>query len=153
MHNFNVKYECHDARDDFHQQKLAKEKNAQIPSWCDDTTVDHIDHEIFNQTILDNLDTNVDFDEIPEEYKIVSKGTTKRNEKMQEMTSVLVDSGWLSACIDEIQFDKSNFTNIEATQLNTGQNYLATRKNIYYLQEKITFQTDWRQSTNTPITL
>ncbi len=80
MQYFNVKYECHDARDDFNQQRKSKEKGASLPSWYNDETVEHYDQEDYVETVLNQMDSQDDSDEIPEEYKFVSAQTAKKRQ-------------------------------------------------------------------------
>ncbi len=107
MQYFNVKYECHDARDDFHQQRKSKEKGASLPSWYNDETVEHYDQEDYVETVLNQMDSQDDSDEIPEEYKLVSAQTAKKDRQVKEMSNILENSGWLDHSLDGTQFDPS----------------------------------------------
>ena len=95
MNNFNIKYECHDARDDFRLQRMAKEKNVSLPSWCNEQTVEHYDQEDYMEFVLSHLETDTQSDEIPDEYKLVSKQSIRKDREMSEMKSILENSGWL----------------------------------------------------------
>jgi len=108
MSYFNVKYECHDARHDFHQQRLAKEKDGSLPTWCENDTVEHYDQEEHTERIIQQLDGDTDGNDIPDEYQIVSKQTIAKNNQMKDMYTILQNSGWSDPSIDGVPYKKND---------------------------------------------
>jgi hypothetical protein len=136
MSFFNIKYECHDARDDFRLQRLAMEKGASLPSWCNQETIEHFDTEDHMESILKHIDDGDGLDEVPEEYQIISKQTANKNRELAEMTDILKNSGWLDASVDGTSYEPPEKYKLP---LNTIKHWsdLLTNKKKEMLAEKM----------------
>src|ERR1700690_1057949 len=95
MANLNIKYECLDARDDFHAQ--FRQKSAVLPSW--------IDGDQLQQWTKDADDDDCG---VPSQYEdnfdpelgIVGKKENKRRQDMSVMRGIMTETGWTEADLD-----------------------------------------------------
>jgi len=99
MENFNIKYECLDAQDDFHAQ--LRKGSVILPSWGDKY------NPIMDHTDLDQLDVDyqgaaincsVEFDA---DFKEIGKREKKRQLDMTTMQTVVVQTGWTEVVMAE----------------------------------------------------
>ena len=99
LKNFNIRYECHDAKDDFRLQrkKKADEENDDVLGMSRQFT-SHM-----NDNDFDPLDDYVVANEDYDEDKILErqgKLTIKRNKEMSEMLDILRNSGLMNESSD-----------------------------------------------------
>jgi hypothetical protein len=91
MANMNIRYECLDARDDFHAQM--KKGEILMPSWMED------DNTLWNdleQTIADDCLDTADTEIIPDIHisTVIGKGQLRMQAMMVSMRRTLTDAGW-----------------------------------------------------------
>ena len=93
MKNFNIQYECLDARDDFRAQLKNGIEKSLIGSWevFDDENVHET--ESFQRT----TENEVIFDDIPVDPKAHGKHFLLRLKNMDIMKMILTDNGWINA--------------------------------------------------------
>ena len=93
MKNFNIQYECLDARDDFRAQLKNGIEKSLIGSWevFDDENVHET--ESFQRT----TENEVIFDNIPVDPKAHGKHFLLRLKNMDIMKMILTDNGWINA--------------------------------------------------------
>ena len=81
MDNFNIRYECHDAKDDFRLQRNKKSLAKNIPPWMSDKFVKESDEDGEIQQELNNYITypdDHDFNNDIDELVITDKNTLCR---------------------------------------------------------------------------
>ena len=108
MNNFNLKYECNDARDDFSAQAKKKSEEINIPGlWVINDNADNNDNEVFydeEDILTENLDNNnneIDsFLDIYPDTDFYSKEAD-----MKHMENIIRNAGWLNAQNDGASAD------------------------------------------------
>jgi hypothetical protein len=100
MNNFNLRYECNDARDDY-TAKLKKEEDEGtfFPSWASSDVLKDLDHNTFTEY---DDDSPID---IATEESAYLEPSSKHLDKLQEMSrmeNVVQNAGWLDACPQNI---------------------------------------------------
>jgi hypothetical protein len=95
MKNMNIRYECLDARDDFHAQM--KKGFTSMPSWAEPATeiFDDLDQMVINDAI--NVPTTQDELTIS---PIMGKSERSRTELMTDVRRMLVSLGWTNRNAD-----------------------------------------------------
>jgi hypothetical protein len=94
MRNFNIKYECYDARDDFHaQMKAGATHNDFLVNCFDDGDGDEIEHDPYDES--KNEDLLQDFD-----IQKVCKAEMNRLKDAREIKDVLQRTGWLNEAFE-----------------------------------------------------
>jgi len=100
MKNFNLRYECIDARDDYSAKLKDKETVSGIfPSWASSEVLKDLDHNIFLEYDDDNP-----IEDFTEESAYLEP-TAKHLRKLEEMNhieNVVQNAGWLDKCPQEI---------------------------------------------------
>jgi hypothetical protein len=101
MKNFNLRYECLDARDDYSAKLKDKKLESGIfPSWASSEVLKDLDHNTF-------LEYNDDgpIDEFTEEstYLEPTVRHLKKLEEMNHIENVIQNAGWLNKCPQEIE--------------------------------------------------
>jgi hypothetical protein len=87
INNFNIRYECLDARDDYRAQM--KRGGEVYPQWDED-----VEHNLVeDENCWNQEDTNLE-DDIPVEVLKHGKGELKRQREMATMGSVMKNAGW-----------------------------------------------------------
>lgn len=86
MLNFNLRYECLDARDDFHAQLKKRTRAAKIGKGFSGEITDSEDE-----------DSNDDYVKVADEDDVPSKAALRRANEMAEMSELLSESGVLHA--------------------------------------------------------
>ena len=113
MENFNVRYECHDAKDDFYANNISK--SHVLPNWITNDSLEEI--EDLNK--LSDIAINADGDEVYGFYdnndSIKGKITKLRESEMTEMQQILEDSGWLDEMISNPDQLSTNVPEIIST--------------------------------------
>ncbi|KAF8877029.1 hypothetical protein BD779DRAFT_1448893, partial [Infundibulicybe gibba] len=95
MVNFNLRYECLDARDDFQAQLRAGASN--VPNWMDGRG-DVIENEgPENENDIEGNSEGVQLTEFDHDVSPVGKRHTKRERDMLAMRSVMTLSGWVDS--------------------------------------------------------
>jgi hypothetical protein len=100
MKNFNLRYECNDARDDYStKQQNDKDKSGFFPSWASSDVLKDLD----NNSVLDyeNDDPN-DVDSEENTYTDPSTNHLKKLEEMSQMENIVQNAGWLDKCPQKI---------------------------------------------------
>ena len=109
MENFNLRYECNDARDDY-SAKLKKDEENEgfFPSWASAEVLKKLEDEnIFEY--MDDKDTDVEFEE--NHYLEPTSAYIRRLEEMNNIENVVQNAGWLDKCPDNIEsIDPCGFT-------------------------------------------
>jgi hypothetical protein len=101
MKNFNLRYECNDARDDYSAKLKSKEdKDGFFPSWATNNVLKDLD-----QNILDYDDNNNDkLDEMEENiYLEPTFAHIRKLEEMNTIENIVQNAGWLDKCPDAIE--------------------------------------------------
>ncbi|KDR65593.1 hypothetical protein GALMADRAFT_41664, partial [Galerina marginata CBS 339.88] len=89
MDNFNLRYECNDARDDY-SAKLDKNPNKIFASWATDN-----DHSTF-----DNIDKNIETEEDENDtYHLLND--MEKSQEMDRIENVVKAAGWLNNSTDD----------------------------------------------------
>jgi hypothetical protein len=100
MSNFNLRYECNDARDDYTAKlKKREDKGTFFPSWASSDILKDLDHNTFAEYDDDSL---ID---IATEESTYLEPSSKHLDKLQEMSNienVVQNAGWLDACPQDI---------------------------------------------------
>ena len=97
MRNFNIKYECYDARDDFHAQMKAGAAHNELPmSSFDDADADAEELNIEYETYIESKNED-DFD-----IEKLSKAEMNRLKDAKEIKDVLQRTGWLDEAFESI---------------------------------------------------
>jgi hypothetical protein len=93
MKNFNIRYECLDARDDYRAQLKNGIDKSLIGSW--DDFKDEDGHEM--ETFYKNTRDDIIYDDIPVDPKMHGKNFLLRVKNMNMMKMILTDNGWINA--------------------------------------------------------
>ncbi|KAF8713523.1 hypothetical protein AX14_012976 [Amanita brunnescens Koide BX004] len=99
IRNFNIKYECLDARDDFQAQMKAGSAANELPLNCMDDA-DDIDYTVPDNDPYVNLSAG-EFPDEPDTQK-VSKSELKHQKEASEIRDVLRRTGWMEEQCNEI---------------------------------------------------
>jgi hypothetical protein len=95
MNNFNLRYECLDARDDFHAQ--LKKGNVEIPGYSgyyggeDDTISKHFSADLEETALEGVMMTEIDID-----ISTTGKRELRRRQESATMHNVMLNTGWLT---------------------------------------------------------
>jgi hypothetical protein len=92
MKNFNVRYECYDARDEYSAQEVAKFSGA--PSWMTNEVLENIEHTNYMADIAQSVSVDEDIS------STIGKRTLARQAEMSVMNTILQQCGWLDSPID-----------------------------------------------------
>jgi Helitron helicase-like domain at N-terminus/PIF1-like helicase len=92
MGNFNLRYECLDARDDF----TAKKKDFPLPWALDRDGV----HELESDNIIDETQEEQSDAILQDSFPVLGKATRARSENMLQCEQIAETSGWLDKSID-----------------------------------------------------
>ncbi|KAF8886172.1 hypothetical protein BD779DRAFT_1441926, partial [Infundibulicybe gibba] len=95
MVNFNLRYECLDARDDFQAQLRAGAVNA--PNWIDGRDDVFANEGPENENNIEGNSEGVQLTEFDHDVGQVGKRQSKRQRDMLAMRSVMTLSGWVDA--------------------------------------------------------
>ncbi|KAF7977176.1 hypothetical protein HWV62_4617 [Athelia sp. TMB] len=99
LKNFNVKYECLDARDDFHAQRKAMENGMPRGAWFTE-----FPRERDDEIVGDNYMPEADLKDFIDKFgKSTAKGEMHRlslAKNMAEIKRILLTSGWLDSCLE-----------------------------------------------------
>ncbi|KAF8870505.1 hypothetical protein BD779DRAFT_1429840, partial [Infundibulicybe gibba] len=93
MANFNLRYECLDAKDDFHAQMRASALN--VPNWIDGKDNNISNEGVGDGDIPEGTDGCVQLTEFDHDLSEVGSRHTKRQNAMLAMRSVMTLSGWV----------------------------------------------------------
>lgn len=99
MKFFNVKYECLDARDDFHARRKAMEAGMPQGAWYTEFPRDD-DGDVVEDNQMPDADLNDFIDKFQDR---TSKGEIHRlkiNRTLEDVKRILLTSGWLDTCPD-----------------------------------------------------
>lgn len=130
--NFNIRYECHDAKDDYRLQREKKQKASSIPEWMSDEHINYSNDESHIQAQLEDYvfcpDMLIGEDD---ELNRVGRSTIARDLQMKEMERILRAAGWMEPSQDgyvNIEFDESDDSNLPQRSTNAWQKLLNSRK-------------------------
>jgi hypothetical protein len=100
MKNFNLRYECNDARDDYtSKQQKDKDESGFFPSWASPGVLKDLD----NNSFLDYEDDDPnDVDSEENTYTDPSTNHLKKLEEMSQMENIIQNAGWLDECPQKI---------------------------------------------------
>ena len=93
MKNFNIRYECLDARDDYRAQLKNGIDKSLMGSWEVFQDDDGCEIESFQRTIQNDIM----YDDIPVDPKAHGKNFLLRLKNMEMMKMILTDNGWINA--------------------------------------------------------
>ncbi|KIM34719.1 hypothetical protein M413DRAFT_34847, partial [Hebeloma cylindrosporum] len=88
MNQFNIRYECHDARDDYRAQLKKGTASYFTSSWDDP------ENSTDSQDFIDNNPKNDDLDDIPLNFLNIGKSQYNRLKEMEMMNNILRNVGW-----------------------------------------------------------
>ena len=92
MENFNLRYECLDARDDFHALMKAQEKKLDMEYSADEW----VDLEDNYQNNIDSNEYGMDFNPTEEDYSQLGPLALRRKKNEREIDNILKSSGWMN---------------------------------------------------------
>jgi hypothetical protein len=104
MRNFNVRYECLDARDDYRAQMM-KDANPIAGSWFKDSDV-KIEDELH---CTGPEDHDIQFDDLPSDALALGPNQKKRAKEMDAVGRMMTDLGWTEP-LHHIQESPVSFT-------------------------------------------
>ena len=87
MHNFNVRYECLDARDDYRAQMM-KDANSIVGSWVKENDIE-IDDELHGMGLEE-----IQLDDLPSDPLGLGPNQKKRAKEMDAVGRMMSDLGW-----------------------------------------------------------
>ena len=87
MQNFNIRYECLDARDDYRAQMKKGIDPLFVGNWEDST--DDIEN-----TNNSSLDANIEFDDVPQDLQNIGNAQISRMKNVAQMNQILNETGW-----------------------------------------------------------
>ena len=87
MQNFNIRYECLDARDDYRAQMKKGVDPLFVGSWED--TIDDVEN-----TNYSSLNTNIEFDDDPQNLQKIGNAQASRIKNVAQINQVLNETGW-----------------------------------------------------------
>ena len=134
MNNFNIRYECHDAKDDFRLQRNKKSLAKDIPPWMSDKFVKESDEDGEIQQELNDYMTYPDdhgLNNDADELAVTGKDTLCRQMQMTQMQRILRSAGWMENSIDgyeNISFDNNIEHKISYKTSNAWQTLLANKR-------------------------
>ncbi len=107
MKNFNLRYECADARDDYSaKQNKNKETEGLFPSWSTTNILKDLDENIFDY----NDDEPVDIEMEDSIYLEPTSTHIKKLKEMDAIEKIVRNAGWLDKCADAVeQIDPKGF--------------------------------------------
>lgn len=102
MRNFNLRYECADARDDYSAKlKRNKETEGLFPSWAATNILKDLDEN----TIFDyNDDESIDIEIDDSIYMEPSSTHIKRLNEMNTIENIVRNAGWLDKCTGTVKY-------------------------------------------------
>ncbi|KAF8874338.1 hypothetical protein BD779DRAFT_1392904, partial [Infundibulicybe gibba] len=101
MQNFNLRYECLDARDDFHAQLRAGALN--VPAWVDGDN-GYVQDEDVGDIGAEDGDGSLPIPEIQiNDIWEIGRRQNKRQSDMNTMNSVMVQSGWTEPVLNTVE--------------------------------------------------
>ena len=126
MKNFNVRYECNDARDDYSAQKNKEDNNEPQSYWENHTEMDHLN--ITDEMDYDDQDNDHALDDT-DDYLTPCDKYLKKLEQMREIEEIIRNAGWL---------DKSSngMFSIEKTLVQPSSDYIGTHWKMLIAEAK-----------------
>jgi len=111
MKNFNLRYECNDARDDYYaQRRMDKQKNGFFTSWATDDMLERLDDNNTQQPYDESDPVETMLDENPYLSSGHSPESDKKLRQMIEIEMIVRNAGWLDKIIDGADpIDKEEF--------------------------------------------
>jgi hypothetical protein len=98
--NFNLRYECNDARDDYSAKlKKDEDKNGFFPSWASADILKDLDQNVFEY----DDDTSIDVEAAENIYLEPTSAYLKKLEDMNAIENIICNAGWLVKCPDVIE--------------------------------------------------
>ena len=94
MKNFNIRYECLDARDDYRAQLKNGLDKTLIGSW---DILQNEDGDEIEESLQQNINQSIIYDNIPVDPTTQGKNFLLRLKNMNMMKMILSDSGWINA--------------------------------------------------------
>ena len=91
MNNFNIRYECLDARDDFRAQL---KKDASINLFGSWEKMDEDDDDCDGRSDMNGPSTSVEFDDAPSDPLGLGQKQIRRMKEMEMANRMLTDAGW-----------------------------------------------------------
>jgi hypothetical protein len=95
MKNFNIRYECLDARDDYRAQLKNGMDKSLIGSW--EVSEGEGEHEM--ETFQKTIENDMIYDDVPVDLKAHGKNHLLRLKNMNMMKMILTNNGWINANI------------------------------------------------------
>jgi hypothetical protein len=121
MRNFNLCYECVDARDDYSAKlKKDEEESGLFPSWASSDILKDLEQSTFVEYDDDNPDISTE----ESMYVEPSLKHIKKLEEMNQMEDVVQNAGWLDDCPQAISHIDSKGINIQANMSGSKWNAL-----------------------------
>ena len=121
MRNFNLRYECVDAQDDYSAKlKKDEEESGLFPSWASSDVLKDLEQNMFVEYDDDNSDI------LTEESMYVEPSLKhiKKLEEMNQMEDVVQNAGWLDDCPQAISHIDSKGIDIQANMSGSKWNVL-----------------------------
>ena len=144
MYNFNIRYECHDAKDDYRLQRKKKLAAKDIPPWMNDNFIKESNQEADTQDVLaDYVSHNAtDYDNPTDDIDdltVTGRNTINRQIQITQMQRVLRAAGWMERSQDgyeKVLSDDNPENEIIYSSSNSWQNLL-TEKRKQILRDRL----------------
>ena len=146
MENFNIRYECQDARDDFRLQRAKKqaEETDNVPPWMSNEFMGRSDENADEEDFLDDYvkctsDSPEDNEADEDNFNKIGKKTMNKLCQMKMMERILRKAGWMEPSSDgyeNIPFELPDQTNIPCKTANAWKKILDQKK-LEVLNERV----------------
>jgi hypothetical protein len=104
MHNFNLRYECLDARDDYRAQMIKTGENAMVGSWDKD------DGKEFDDDFQGIPPQAVELDDVPIDPLNSGPNHNGRMKEMEAVGRMLTSMGWADPIVLPVNLQLESFT-------------------------------------------
>ena len=133
MVNFNIRYECHDAKDDYRLQRNKKILADDLPPWMSENFINECNEDMNGQEQLDEYVTCQDDqnDEDDNSPIHLGKASMSKQLQMKQMKNILRTAGWMENSVDgydPILFDQNNKIDLPQKTSNAWQTLLTQKK-------------------------
>lgn len=130
MEQFNLRYECNDARDDYSaKMKKESQKAGFFTSWADADTLEGLDNDNAQSLYSDGIeDSDYTFDENIYTSNCNSPDNDKKLRQMSEIEMVIKNAGWLDESPDGI--DSIDHAQFRPTKIISGKEWHEVIQNM-----------------------
>ena len=148
MENFNLRYECLDARDDFHALMKAQEKKSDM-----EYSAEHRwgDLEDDYQNDMDSSEFGMDFNPTEDDYSQLGPLALRRKKNEREIDSVLKSSGWMDSIKNISPLSSLNALTPGFLSRNSWSNLVKDAKKALVDLRLASFPVNAKTSSNSPI--